>query len=157
MADESDDYGANDSSTRKKLRHFFHSNTFHYALTIFIMLDLSIVVADIIIILIYCDDIPHDVEVVFDDLVIISLTILALFLVELSTQMYAFGPIEWLSHPMHVFDLVITLITFIAELVLHGNKSAESATGLLIVFRLWRLVRIVNVTAEALENEREFN
>ena len=149
------DYGPNDSERRKKLRHFFRSNLFHYVLAVFIIIDLGIVLTDVILLLVYCDHIPHDVEEVFHDFIIVSITILGLFLIELSVQIYAFGPKQWLSNFLHVFDLSITLITFIMEISFYGNKKVESVAGLLIVFRLWRLVRVIHVTTEVLENEHE--
>ena len=145
----------NNEQIRKKLRHFFHSNLFHYLLAILIVLDLAIVLLDIILLLIYCDDIPHDVEEAIHDLVYVSVTILGIFLIELSLQMYAFGIKEWASECLHVFDFVIVSTTFILELVMHGNEAVESMIGLLIVFRLWRLVRVIHVTTEALDLQHE--
>merc|ERR1712154_301682 len=88
-------------------------------------------------------------------LVFVSIAILAIFLVELSLQIFAFGAKEWLSDYMHVFDLVITLITFLFEIIYHKKPSVQSMFGLLIVFRLWRLVRVIHVTTEALELKHE--
>ena len=139
----------------KKLRHFFHSNLFHYLLAILIVIDLAIVLLDIILLLIYCDGIPHDVEEAIHDLVYVSVTILGVFLFELSLQMYAFGIKEWASECLHVFDFIIVSTTFILEVVMHNNKTVESMIGLLIAFRLWRLVRVIHVTTEALDLQHE--
>lgn len=149
------DYGPNDSKTRKKLRHFFHSNTFHVLLTVLIVLDLSIVLTDIVLLLIYCDDIPHGIEIVIEDLVIISIIILGIFLIELSLQIFAFGVKEWFQNCLHVFDLIVTLLTFIMEIAFHNNSKVESVVSLLIVFRLWRLVRVIHITTEAVELKHE--
>ena len=149
------DYGANDTETRKKLRTYFHGNTFHIILAILIVLDLSIVLTDIILLLIYCDHIPHDIEVVVEDLTIVSIIILGTFLIELSIQMYAFGIKEWWKNCLHAFDFIITFVTFVMEIIFHNNTKVESMIGLLIVFRLWRLVRVVHITTEALELKHE--
>ena len=37
------------------------------------------------------------------------------------------------------------------EVIFIGNPAIESIVGLLIVFRLWRLVRVIHVTTEALD------
>ena len=140
---------------RKKLRHFFHSNTFHYLLGTLIFLDLSIVLTDIILILIYCDDMPHDVEEAVHDLIYASVGILGTFLIELMLQMYAFGVKQWCSQCLHTFDFIIVFIAFTLELVFIGNPAIESIVGLLIVFRLWRLVRVIHVTTEALDLSNE--
>eukprot|EP01084_Bolivina_argentea_P103077 184659_1 len=145
----------NSEEIRKKLRHFFHSNLFHYLLAILIVVDLAIVLLDIILILIYCDEIPHDIEEAIHELVYVSISILGVFLIELSLQMYAFGIKEWASECLHVFDFIIVSTTFILEIVMHGNERVESMVGLLIVFRLWRLVRVIHVTTEALDLQHE--
>mmetsp|Transcript_6463 Transcript_6463/g.10211 ORF Transcript_6463/g.10211 Transcript_6463/m.10211 type:complete len:207 (-) Transcript_6463:99-719(-) len=149
------DSNPNDSPLRKRLRRFFHSNLFNYTLAALIVCDLCIVLTDIIFLLVYCDDIPHHIEVVIEDLPIVSIVILGCFLMELALQMYAFGPRQWLSECLHTFDLVVTLLTFVMEIVFHGNEKVESVVGLLIVFRLWRLVRVIHVTTEALELKHE--
>eukprot|EP01083_Nonionella_stella_P313101 1122372_1 len=69
--------------------------------------------------------------------------------------MYAFGAKEWLSECLHVFDFLIVVITFSLELLMHGNDKVQSMIGLLVVFRLWRLVRVIHVTTEALDLQHE--
>jgi len=119
-------------------------------------LDLAIVLTEIILLLIYCDDIPHDVEEVVENLIYVSLTILAGFIFELSLQMYAFGLKEWCKAPLHIFDFVIVVITFVLEIVFHNHsEQVEATVGLLVGFRLWRLVRVVHVTTEALDLKHE--
>lgn len=50
-----------------------------------------------------------------------------------------FGPVQHAS--LHLFDATIIVVTFVLELILRG-KERELA-GLLIVLRLWRLVKLV--------------
>ena len=141
---------------RKRLRHFFHSNSFHYILAAVIVVDLAIVLTDIILLLSYCEDIPNGIEQVVDRLLYVSLTILGLFIIELSVQMYAFGIKKWCEAPLHIFDFGIVFVTFILEIVLHQHLDrVETTVGLLVGFRLWRLVRVVHVTTEALELKYE--
>eukprot|EP01083_Nonionella_stella_P023336 64540_1 len=146
--------GSNDQ-IRKQLRHFFHSRLFHYILGILIAIDLAIVLLDIALILVFCDAIPHALEELIHNLVSVSICILGVFIIELSLQMYAFGAKEWLSECLHVFDFLIVVITFSLELLMHGNDKVQSMIGLLVVFRLWRLVRVIHVTTEALDLQHE--
>ena len=143
------------NNIRKKLRRFFNGKLFHAILALLIGIDLIIVLLDIIFALIYCNDIPHDIEEAIEILGIFSIIILGVFLIELFAQIYAFGWNEWRKETLHIFDLSIVLITFILEIVFHGNESVESMVGLLIVFRLWRIVRVIHVTTEVLEYHDE--
>ena len=144
-------------SLRKQLRTFFHSATFHIILATLIAIDLSIVLFDIIILLIYCeDDIPDTLKQIVDKAPYASIAILGVFLIELTIQIYAFGYKQWTKNCMHVFDFIIVLITFIAEIVLHTvHSSLQSVVGLLIAFRLWRMVRVIHVTTEIMDLKSE--
>lgn len=83
---------------------------------------------------------------------IISLVITSLFLIEIPLTIYAFGfrfynPVGPVLHAgLHLFDAIVIVTTFILEAVLRG-KERELA-GLLIILRLWRLIKLVggNVT-----------
>ena len=95
---------------------------------------------------------------------IISLVITSLFLIEIPLASYAFG-IQYynpfgsrLHSSLHFFDAMVILVTFILEVVLRG-KERELA-GLLVVLRLWRLVKLVGGRLVAVElhkvNEETF-
>jgi voltage-gated hydrogen channel 1 len=77
----------------------------------------------------------------------ISLAITTLFLIEIPLNLLALGwshfnPCGNVQHAsLHLFDAIIIIVTFVLEMVLRG-KERELA-GLLIVLRLWRLVKLV--------------
>ncbi|OCB84255.1 hypothetical protein A7U60_g8933 [Sanghuangporus baumii] len=87
----------------------------------------------------------------------ISLTINTLFLLEIPLALWCFGVAYYnplpkslsLSssdekHPyagLHLFDALVVITTFVLEVVLRG-REAELA-GLLVLLRLWRLVKLV--------------
>ncbi|KAF5371325.1 hypothetical protein D9758_004163 [Tetrapyrgos nigripes] len=78
----------------------------------------------------------------------ISLVITTLFLIEIPLHLIAFGFNYYNPFPggvphatLHLFDLVIIVGTFVLEIVLRGGE--KELAGLLIVFRLWRLVKLV--------------
>ncbi|KAI0957388.1 hypothetical protein AcW1_005796 [Taiwanofungus camphoratus] len=90
----------------------------------------------------------------------ISLAINTLFLIEIPLAIWAFGvryynPLGGVLHaPLHLFDAVVILTTFILEVVLKGRES--QLASLLVVLRLWRLVKLVQgiaVGAGELEEE----
>jgi len=62
------------------------------------------------------------------------------------------GPVPHAS--LHLFDCIIIITTFVLEVVLRGKE--QELAGLLVVLRLWRLVKLVGgvaVGAGELEEE----
>lgn len=43
--------------------------------------------------------------------------------------------------PLHLFDAIIVVTTFVLEFVLKGRE--RELIGLLVILRLWRLVKLV--------------
>ncbi|TDL27382.1 hypothetical protein BD410DRAFT_782469 [Rickenella mellea] len=81
----------------------------------------------------------------------ISLAITTFFLIEIPLTLFAFGPqfynpVTGVPHAsLHLFDALIILVTFVLEVVLKGRE--RELAGLLIVLRLWRLVKLVGGVA----------
>ncbi|KAJ7710014.1 hypothetical protein B0H17DRAFT_915528, partial [Mycena rosella] len=77
----------------------------------------------------------------------ISLGITAVFLLEIPLTLWALGlrfynPLGSVPHAgLHLFDAFIILTTFVLEVVLKGRE--QELAGLLIILRLWRLVKLV--------------
>lgn len=86
----------------------------------------------------------------------ISLAINTLFLIEIPLALWCFGLSFYNPFPrwtgtketpyagLHLFDALVVIATFVLEVVLRG-KEAELA-GLLVLLRLWRLVKLVGGT-----------
>jgi len=77
---------------------------------------------------------------------LISITITTLFLIEIPLTLWSFGlefynPYGRFPHAsLHIFDAFIIVTTFVLEAILRG-KERELA-GLLIILRLWRLLKL---------------
>lgn len=77
----------------------------------------------------------------------ISLVITTLFLIEIPMTLWAEGPQYYnpfghITHAaLHLFDAAIVVTTFILEVVLKGRE--RELAGMLIVLRLWRLMKLV--------------
>lgn len=81
-------------------------------------------------------------------------------MIEISLKFFALGPKHFCSHWIEVVDAIVTIISLvvdalvIADHVAHVSHHGEgnsgiidafgAAAGLLIVFRMWRIVRILN-------------
>lgn len=88
----------------------------------------------------------------------ISLAITALFLVEIPLTVWSLG-LQWynpwgrVSHAwLHLFDAVVIVATFVLEVILRG-RDAELA-ALLVILRLWRIVKLVTGRHTAPPNGR---
>ncbi|KAF7233595.1 hypothetical protein EG68_12557 [Paragonimus skrjabini miyazakii] len=82
-------------------------------------------------------------------------------MIEITVKFFVFGPKHFCTHWMDVLDAVVTLVSLaldaflIADHLLHITKNVEAfeaAAVLIIVFRLWRIVRIVNATLVGIHN-----
>ncbi|XP_076061128.1 voltage-gated hydrogen channel 1-like isoform X2 [Oratosquilla oratoria] len=72
-----------------------------------------------------------------------SLSLLCLFLVELALKVYALR-CDFFTHKMEVFDGIVVLVAVCLDATYLHSHDAHSATGLIIILRLWRVVRIQN-------------
>ena len=76
-----------------------------------------------------------------------SLAINTLFMLEIPVTIWAMGfghynPLGSTPHAgLHLFDGMIIVTTFVLEVILKGRE--RELAGLLIVLRLWRLVKLV--------------
>ena len=73
----------------------------------------------------------------------ISIGILSIFMIEISVKIFAFR-LDFFKSKMEVFDAVIVVVSFVLDIIYASAEGVESALGLLIIFRLWRVTRILN-------------
>ena len=83
-------------------------------------------------------------------LIALSLVILCTFLVELLLVMISIGVRKFCKHWLYVLDLFVVLVSVVTEIVVllsvTGVMASLSAfTGVLILLRLWRFLRIGHV------------
>jgi hypothetical protein len=139
---------------REKTAQVLEHRHLHKAVILMIVIDASCVLADLIYTFLSpgCEppegaDAPEWLEV----LAHISLAITTFFLIEIPLSIYAFGfqfynPFGPVPHSvLHLFDAFIIVTTFILEVVLKGRE--QELASLLIILRLWRLVKLVGGVA----------
>jgi hypothetical protein len=107
-----------------------------------------------------CDEHKFSVaHVAHDALFWTTVVILGTFEVELLLLVYLLGPEKFVHHCMYVLDLIIVTVSLVFELVLYfiGQESAAALLPeFLIIFRVWRFVRIGHgLVASAHEVEHE--
>jgi len=106
-----------------------------------------------------CDDskweIVHETELALHWC---TVTILVIFLIENLAEMFVLGPCKFFQQFFLAVDFVVVLASLILQLVIHEMEFGQLAT-ILIIFRLWRFVRIghgiVEVAAELTHDQYE--
>jgi len=139
---------------RYKLGAFIESHKVQLFIVALIILDLVITIVEMFLEETYkCKEhheIPHAVEEAEDVFRIITLVLLGIFEVEIILLIIAFG-IDFFKHPLYVLDGVIITTSIVIDVVFR-----DSASNLLIIFRLWRIVRVGHGIAVSVEtHDRE--
>ncbi|KAK7014951.1 hypothetical protein R3P38DRAFT_2998590 [Favolaschia claudopus] len=139
-------------SYRERAAEFLESSALH-KFVIFLpprFLDASCVLADIGYEFLHESCTPSDISnapVWLSILSHISLGITSFFLIEIPLTLWAIGPGFYnprsgVPHAtLHLFDALIIIATFVLEIVLKGKE--KELAGLLVILRLWRLVKLV--------------
>jgi len=147
-----------DSGWKERTGRILESQTLHKLVILFIIIDSFCVLADLAYTLLDSQTCAPDggreeapdpawLEMISH----VSLAITTVFLIEIPLQLWAFGvghynPWENVMYGwLHLFDAAIIITTFVLEVALKGRE--KELAGLLILFRLWRLVKLVGGVA----------
>ncbi|KAL3857163.1 hypothetical protein ACJMK2_011879 [Sinanodonta woodiana] len=138
---DSDDTNQEVASFRDNVKSIIHSHKFQIIIICFVVLDCLLVIAELLFDLKIIhtsehSEVPHILHYA-------SIGILSLFIIELIVKLYAVR-LEFFHHKIEIFDAVIIIVSFALDIVYRNTIGPESGTGLLIVLRLWRVVRIIN-------------
>ena len=141
-------YSSND--VRIWMGHALENKKFHIFILFLILLDFGIVMAEIAVSLYtdsQChDDAHHEEPVALHILAIITLMILSIFLLEIVLKLCCFGYQYYTKHFLHAFDAMVIIVAFLITAITHQTEAEEIA-GVLIVFRFWRVIRIIDAVA----------
>lgn len=83
-----------------------------------------------------------------------SLSIVTLFLIEISLKIVAFG-LEFFKSKLEVFDAFVVVISFVLDLLSLLLEEKFAGLQLLILLRLWRIVRVINGVILSVETSAE--
>jgi len=139
---------------RKKLGEVMEGHTVQYLVLSLIMLDLVVVITEIFLEEHYkkcneSDHLPHWVEIAEEGLIYTSFSILIGLGLEVLLLLFAFG-LSFFKHPLYILDGAIIALSITFEVVLR-----DAVGGLLVIFRLWRVVRIIHGVAMTMEERSE--
>jgi len=92
----------------------------------------------------------HTVHIVEEVLFWCTISILAIFCLEIHAEAIALGATAFFSEFFYLFDYVIVVVSITLELIFHFDSKLglSSMVGLIIFARLWRFVRIGHAIVE---------
>ncbi|KAI8340059.1 hypothetical protein BC941DRAFT_371861 [Chlamydoabsidia padenii] len=152
-------------SWRKKLGHRLESDRMHWTILGLTMVDAACVLLQILYTFFHeCQMNPLMAEPIHNGWLIsfeaaetISIVITCLFMLECTLSLVAFGPQYYFPGTehwkLHLFDIVVVVSTFVLDIVLRGKE--REVAGLLIIFRLWRIVKVMDAVVKGLTYTNE--
>ncbi|KAF9283967.1 hypothetical protein BGZ68_004968 [Mortierella alpina] len=120
----------------------------HIAILVLTLVDIILVVLQIGASLLHLDETKEEIWIIAL-LGHLSLAIISVFMLEILLKFFAFGPqYFWRGIPhgiLHLVDAAIIITSFVLELILKGAE--QELTNLLIIFRLWRVIKLTGTVA----------
>jgi voltage-gated hydrogen channel 1 len=77
-----------------------------------------------------------------------SVTILSIFTLEQAVKLLVFGHRYFFWRLWHLLDAIIIITSLVLEIVLRSG-ALRDVVSLLVIFRLWRIIRVVHAVAES--------
>ncbi|KAF9907685.1 hypothetical protein EC991_010717 [Linnemannia zychae] len=136
------------SRTRFYIGKAIESKAAHITILILTLCDIILVMLQIGASLLHLDETEHEhwAMTLFEHL---SLAIISVFMLEILLKIFAFGPrYFWIGTRhwiLHLADALIIITSFLLEIFLKGAQ--QELSSLLIVFRLWRVVKLTGTVA----------
>ncbi|XP_041456375.1 voltage-gated hydrogen channel 1-like isoform X2 [Lytechinus variegatus] len=150
-------------SLREKIHDFMETQRFHIAILVLVVIDCILVIAELVI----------DFQVLSEEggncnatesekeekevtaanvLHYMSLGILSIFMIELMIKIPVFW-MEFFRSKLEVFDGIIIVISFVLDIVSLIFEEQFAVLQLLVLLRLWRIVRVVNGVILSVETQ----
>lgn len=126
---------------REVMRKLFQSHKFQILIVCLVILDAILVLGELLLDLKIIH--PDKDEIAPKVFHYLSLSILTLFLVEVSFKLFVYRR-EFFHHKFEVLDAIVVIVSFVLDIVLLFREHEFEALGLLILLRLWRVARIIN-------------
>lgn len=141
-------------SQQKKLAKSLECHTAHIVVIVLTLFDLTLVITDLSLFTFFPNDEtrPESVEKVEEVFSWTSVGILSLFTIEQILKLAVFGFTYFYSF-WHFLDAFVIIASLILEVLLRG--PARETAALLVVFRMWRLVRVMHSVAESINMQHE--
>ncbi|XP_030846823.1 voltage-gated proton channel isoform X2 [Strongylocentrotus purpuratus] len=150
-------------SLREKLHEIMETQKFHIAILVLVVIDCILVIVELVIdfeVLSQeegqCNATETDKEekevTAANVLHYISIGILSIFMIELLIKIPVFR-MEFFRSKLEVFDGIIIVISFVLDVVSLIYEEQFAVLQLLVLLRLWRIVRVVNGVILSVETQ----
>ncbi|RYP69947.1 hypothetical protein DL769_005134 [Monosporascus sp. CRB-8-3] len=129
---------------RPAVQRFLSSKTQHWLVLALVILDVAGILSDIFIGLITCELGRNDEAwggAMRQGLTTFSLVMSCIFMLELALSVFAHS-LAYFKDRLHCFDAFVIVVGFGVDLVEHG--TAEEIASLVVILRLWRIVKLVD-------------
>ncbi|CAG8511607.1 12926_t:CDS:2 [Acaulospora morrowiae] len=137
-------------SLRENLKCRMQSRNWHWFILCLVASDFFCVMTSITITFLWPEK-EQEEHYVIETLSIIAFVINTVFVIEVILNLFVFGVRYFLTGShwfIHLFDASVVIMTFLLELSLKGKE--REVAGLLIVFRFWRLIKVLSSVAVGL-------
>lgn len=111
--------------SRQRAKLALDSHPYHISIIVLVGIDLACVLTDLIIGALHCEHPPPHLEEIVEVLSWISISILGMFIIELSIKAICFRK-EFLTFA-HLLDVTVVVVSFILELTLKSRAAQELA------------------------------
>ncbi|KRX95060.1 Carboxypeptidase M, partial [Trichinella pseudospiralis] len=127
-------------NSRQTALEFFFSNKFQVLIVFLVTLDCICMLAEVLIHL-RMFELGNQSRVMICILHYFNISLLSLFFVELLLKLFVMG-FTVFKHRMEMFDFTVIILSFSLSIVYGDCDRTADSAGLLISFRLWRILRI---------------
>ncbi|UJR25099.1 hypothetical protein I4U23_006460 [Adineta vaga] len=157
---------------QRKIMHIVEKTIFHIGIIVLVLVDCVLVIAELMLDFLFLNnkcsrntgksdkeekECPG-LELAIEILHFGSIFLLAIFVVEVLTKIYAFGKKWWnfREKKMEWLDAIIVIVSFAVDVYFAKRQSALAEISLLFIsLRLWRIVRIINSVAQSIRSQDE--
>ncbi|BGP14535.1 hypothetical protein JCM10213v2_002484 [Rhodosporidiobolus nylandii] len=148
------------SRFRRRLAYLLDRPATHWTIVLLSLLDFLFTLSELVYVFLKdtmceCDNSCPEEPALLEVFDVLSLLITGTFCLEIPLDLLAFGPAHDLSvrhHWLHCFDALVVIVAFVLEIVLKGAE--KDVASLVIILRLWRLVKLLS-TLEVGRSEYE--
>ncbi|KAK5688900.1 hypothetical protein LTS10_000879 [Elasticomyces elasticus] len=142
------------STVRSETKDYLNSPYGHYSILALVSVDVTAIFAELVLDVLICEGrVPYKNGTIAQDILgILNMVFSCLFLVELVASVWAFGWTYFRTF-FHILDATVIITAFILDVLLKG--IVDDISSLVMVLRLWRVVKIISEMSAATQERLE--
>jgi hypothetical protein len=129
---------------KNRIKEFLNSQHLHVAIIILVIIDCLCVTLELILEIQNKESESETIEIFAKLFKYIGFIILCMFTIEIALKIF-FTFHHFIRSKLEMLDSCIVIVSLVLEIVfISENNSLSAIGGILSIFRLWRIIRIVN-------------